>query len=175
MSKEIREMIDKVKNFKQFVNENSKEFTNTDKLKQLYLNNGFSDKNVMDMAEEGYFNKIEWFDEDTLIVYRSITLLESEINEFKNDVKKNKGVGQYWSFDSEIRSIWGGNADFRNDNKENIFDILITGHLKLKNIDFNDLVYAFKDDYYNFISEKEIRGLKGGNSVKVISYKIHDL
>ena len=42
------------------------------------------------------------------------------------------------------------------------------GHLKIKDIDWQMMKYAYKDDYWHFTSESEIRGVNGGNSIKVV-------
>lgn len=156
-----------IKNYNQFIDR-------INNLKKVYLENGFSQENVNLLSEGGYFNDIKYKDNDTLFVFRSITLLESEIDEFKNDVKENIGIGIYWSFDNEIRSIWGNNVDYRNDNKEKTFDVLSTGILKIKDIDFVDLLYAFNEDCYSNISEKEVRGKNYSKTILIIDYKINE-
>jgi hypothetical protein len=45
---------------------------------------------------------------------------------------------------------------------------MCTGYLKIKDIDWKMMKYAYNDDPYNFGSESEIRGVDGGNSIKVI-------
>jgi hypothetical protein len=159
MSEYIRKMIDKVKNFK--------EFTNTDKLKQHYIDNGFSEEDIIDITKQGYFDNIEWLNESTLIVYRSISLPESKVNDFKKS--KNNGIGQYWSFNKNIHSVWGRNAEYEISKNENIIDIRCKGYLKLQDIDFEDLFYAFKDDFHNFCDEQEIRGKLSGDTIEVIA------
>jgi hypothetical protein len=166
MSKDIRKMIDKVKNFKSFLNENiQNEDTNINKLKQLYINNGFSIEDIIVITEEGYFNNIEWLNENTLIVYRSISLPESKLVNFKKTI--SDGIGQYWSFDKNIEPIWGSNAEYEVNKNERIVDIRCEGYLKLEDIDFEDLLYAFNDDFHHFCDEQEIRGKDGGDTIKV--------
>jgi hypothetical protein len=153
---------------REFLNENiQNEYTNISKLKQLYINNGFSNEDIVAITEEGYFNNIEWLDENTLIVYRSISLPERKVNKFKKSI--GSGIGQYWSYNKDIEPIWGGNADYEVDKNENIVDIRCKGYLKLQDIDFKDLLYAFNDDFHNFCDEQEIRGKNSGDTIKVIA------
>jgi len=163
MSEEIRKMIDKINNFN--------EFTNLDRLKQLYISNEFSKEEVVDISDEGYFNNIEWLNQNTLIVYRSISLPESKVDNFKKSI--NNGIGQYWSFNKDIHSIWGSNAEYEISKNENIIDIRCKGYLKLDDIDFKDLLYAFNDDFYHFCHEQEIRGKLSGDTIKVIDCRIY--
>jgi len=165
MSKDIRKMIDKVKNYNQFVNENSVDTNNVNNLILLYVNNGFSSENIIDIRKEGYFNGIEWLDENTLIVYRSISLPESKVTGFKKSI--SGGIGQYWSYNKNIDPIWGGNAEYEADKNENIINIRCKGYLKLQDIDFEDLLYAFNDDFHHFCDEQEIRGRQSGDTIKV--------
>jgi len=152
---------------REFLNENiQNEHTNISMLKHLYINNGFSNEDVVSITEEGYFNDIEWLDKNTLIVYRSISLPESKVNKFKMSI--NNGIGQYWSYNKDIEPIWGGNAEYEINKNENIVDIRCKGHLKIQDIDFEDLLYAFNDDFHNFCDEQEIRGINSGDTIKVI-------
>jgi len=149
-----------------FLNKNiQNKYTNISKLKQLYINNGFSNEDIVAITEEGYFNNIEWFDENTLIVYRSISLPESKLDDFEKSI--GGGIGQYWSFDKNIEPIWGGNVEYEVNKNERIVDIRCEGYLKLQDIDFEDLLYAFNDDFHHFCDEQEIRGKNGGNRIKV--------
>ena len=136
-----------------------------DRLKKLYTNNGFTQQDIKDMYDDGYFKNVEWVDDETLKIYRSLSLPESEVN----DLTKGE-IGVYWSFDKDIKPIWGNNMDYY-EGDEKIVDIRCVGHLKLDDIDFKDCLYAMNDDYHNFTDEQEIRGKNGGNSIKVIMCK----
>lgn len=151
---------------------NFKQFSNIEKLKELYIKNGFDIEDVNDLSEEGYFDNIEWFDNNTLTVYRAISLNYKNLDNFKKNI--NNGIGRYWSYDKNIQSIWGSNLDYDEDVKDddNIINIRCKGHLKINDIDFDDLLYAFNDDFYNFCSEKEIRGKLSGDTIDVIKYEI---
>jgi len=160
-----------MKDLKQFIKTTIRKFLtenkndNINKLKQLYFKNGFSGENIINMVEEGYFKDIEWLDENTLIVYRSISLPESRVNKFKTSI--GGGIGQYWSYNKNIDSIWGRNAEYEVGKNENIVDIRCKGYLNLEDIDFEDLRYAFNDDFHNFCDEQEIRGKQGGITIKL--------
>ena len=150
----------------EYLNENiQNDQKNISKLKQLYINNGFSNEDILSITEEGYFNDIEWLNNNTLIVYRSISLPESKLDYFKKSI--GVGIGQYWSFDKNIEPIWGGNAEYEVNINERIVDIRCEGYLKLQDIDFEDLLYAFNDDFHNFCDEQEIRSKEGGDMIKV--------
>lgn len=138
---------------------------NINNLKELYTKNGFSENDIYELSEEGYFDNIEWFDDNTLVIYRSLSLPESKVDNFMNSL--DKGIGRYWSFNKNIESIWGGNAEYEAERGEEIIDIRCKGHLKLSDIDFDDLLYAYNDDFHNFSDEKEIRG----KNIKVIECK----
>jgi hypothetical protein len=144
------------------------EFSNIDRLKNLYLEKDFTIGDIEDIYKEGYFKNIEWFDKNTLIVYRSVSILESNLDEFKKSM--NKGIGRYWSFNKNIDAIWGGNAEYLAKDNEKIVYIRCKGYLKLIDIDFDDLSYAFKDDFHHFCDEQEIRGKLSGDVIKVVDY-----
>ena len=148
---------------REFLNEQHSNRDNT--LKQLYIENGFSNDDIINISEEGYFNNIEWLNDTTLIVYRSISIPKNKLNDFLKST--NNGIGQYWSFDKNIESIWGGNVDYEYPN-EDIINVRCKGYLKLKDIDFDDLLYAYNDDFHNFCDEQEIRSKLSGDKIKVI-------
>lgn len=164
-----------LKKYKQYIIESkskskSKTEKNIDNLKKLYLENGFTIIDIEDLSKEKYFNDIQWFDDNTLKVYRSLALPENQFQEFLNSIKN--GIGRYWSFNKNIDAIWGNNVEYQKNKNEKIIYIRCIGKLKLSDIDFDDCLYAFNDDFYSFTIEKEIRGKKGGDTIKVVDYKI---
>lgn len=162
-----------MKDFKKFIRttvrnflmENQNNNDNIISLKKLYIKNGFTNEDILNMSYEGYFNNIEWFNDKTLIVYRSLSLPKIKINEFLKSA--NNGIGQYWSFNKDIKPIWGRNTEYEYPN-EDIVDVRCKGYLKVKDIDFVDLIYAYNDDFHNFCDEQEIRGKLNGDKIKVI-------
>lgn len=146
--------------------ENKNSNDNTAFLKNLYLENGFTNEDIFHMDNEGYFENIEWLNDEVLIVYRSLSIPKSKVENFLKSI--NKGIGQYWSFNKDIEPIWGGNAKYEYPN-EDIINIRCKGFLKIEDIDFEDLLYAYNDDFYNFCNEQEIRGKLGGGTIQVTS------
>ena len=138
----------------------------TKNLKSLFLNNGFKADDVLELEKCGYFSKIKWSDSNTLIVYRSVSIPVDEVKSFYSTVKN--GIGQYWSFDSNIKSIWGNM-----DNDQKYVNIRCVGHLELNNIDWNDMIHAINDDFYHFCYEYEIRALDFSNKIDVIECKVY--
>jgi hypothetical protein len=155
---------------REFLIENQNKSDNTNLLKSHYIKNGFTGEDILNMSDEGYFNNIEWVDNNTLIVYRSLSLPKNKINDFLKSAVN--GIGQYWSFNKDIESIWGSNTEYEYPN-EDIVDIRCKGHLKLKDIDFEDLLYAYSDDFHHFCDEQEIKGKLGGNKIKVVDCQIY--
>lgn len=153
---------------REFLNEQHSNKDNT--LKQLYIENGFSDDDIINISREGYFDNIEWLNDKTLIVYRSLSIPKGKIDIFLKSI--NNGIGQYWSFNKGIESIWGSNTEYEYPN-EDIVDIRCKGYLKIEDIDFEDLLYAYNDDFHNFCYEQEIRSKLGGDKIKVIDCQIY--
>ena len=52
--------------------------------------------------------------------------------------------------------------------EEETYLVQCKGHLNINDIDWEMMKYAFDDDIYHFSQESEIRGVDGGNSIKVI-------
>jgi hypothetical protein len=102
MSKEIRQMIDKVKNFKQFVNENevykiTKEFVNLNIIKPL-IENGFNVKIVGSIAKKGFSLK----DVDILLKIQS----DDDFTKFEGFLKENDWEYKF-SDENEDNIEWG--------------------------------------------------------------------
>ena len=140
-----------------------------DMLKSLFIKNGFTQDDLQRILEENsnYFNQIEFYNNETIIVYRTISLPRRLADKFIALDKKEigEGIGEYWTLDKEFGSaVWGGGHY----EGEETFDITCVGHLKIKDIDWEIMKYAFKDDGWHFGSESEIRGVNGGNCIKVI-------
>jgi len=146
--------------------------SNINNFKNLFLKHGFTEEdlsfleNEKNQFKESYFDGIEFFDDETLIVYRTLALPKEIADNFiklnKNEVEQ--GIGEYWTLNKKLAwSIWGGGHY-----DEETFDVLCTGHLKLKDIDWDMMDYAFNDDIYHFSNESEIRGVKGGKTIKVV-------
>ena len=140
-----------------------------DKIKNIFLENGFTEDNLKRILEENdnYFNQIEFYDNETIIVYRTIALPRRLVDKFIQLDKEEigGGIGEYWTLDKDFgRAVWGdGHYE-----GEYTFETMCTGYLKIKDIDWEMMKYAYNDDPYNFGSESEIRGVDGGNSIKVI-------
>lgn len=140
-----------------------------DIFKSLFIKNGFTQDDLQRILEENenYFNQIEFYDNETIIVYRTIALPRRLVDKFIALDKKEigEGIGEYWTLDKEFGSaVWGGGHY----EGEETFDITCVGHLKIKDIDWEMMKYAFNDDGWHFGSESEIRGVNGGNSIKVV-------
>lgn len=132
-------------------------YTIIDKLKKSFLMNGFDNDDISELEIEKYFDNIEYFDENTLIVYRAIEVLDDNID--------YSDIGKYWSFSKNTYPIW------RNDDDNDYYDVRCKGLLKFDDIDWRDMMVAYKNDFHNFCDEKEIRGY-----IKVISCeKINDI
>jgi len=121
------------------------DYSNSKNLEQLFLENGFDNDDIYELNQERYFDDIEYFDENTLIVYRAIEVLN-------DDYMDCEYIGEYWSFSKNIYPIW------RNDDGDEYYDVRCKGFLKLEDIDFRRVMIAYKDDFHNFCDEKEIRG-----------------
>ena len=158
------------KTIREFLNENQNKGNNIILLKKLYIKNGFTNEDILSISDEGYFNNIEWLNDKTLIVYRSLSIPKSKINEFSKSV--NNGIGQYWSFNKDIEPIWGSNTEYEYPN-EDIVDIRCKGYLKIEDIDFEDMLYAYNDDFHNFCDEQEIRSKLGGNKIEVVDCQVY--
>jgi hypothetical protein len=140
-----------------------------DMLKSLFIKNGFTQDDLQRILEENknYFNQIEFYDNETIIVYRTIALPRRLVDKFIQLDKQEigEGIGEYWTLDKEFgRAVWGGGHY----EGEETFDITCVGHLNIKDIDWEMMKYAFNDDGWHFGSESEIRGVNGGNAIKVI-------
>ena len=140
-----------------------------DKIKNIFLENGFTEDDLQRILEENenYFNQIEFYDNETIIVYRTIALPRRLVDKFIALDKKEigEGIGEYWTLDKEFgRAVWGGGHY----EEELTYEVMCKGHLKIKDIDWEMMEYAYNDDPYNFGSESEIRGVNGGNSIKVV-------
>ena len=140
-----------------------------DMLKSLFIKNGFTQDNLQRILEENsnYFNQIEFYNNETIIVYRTIALPRRLVDKFIQLDKEEigDGIGEYWTLDKEFGSaVWGGGHY----EGEETFDITCVGHLKIKDIDWEMMKYAFNDDGWHFGSESEIRGINGSNSIKVV-------
>ena len=61
--------------------------------------------------------------------------------------------------------MWGERGD--EDDSLRI-EIQCVGHLNIKDIDFEGCLYALNDDFYNFCSEKEIRGKNNSDTISII-------
>lgn len=160
-----------IKNYKEYISESNNKISNIYKLKQLYRKNGFTNEDIKQISDAGYFDNIEWIDNQTLKVYRSLSIPKSKLDDFLKNF--DDGIGIYWSFYNKIESIWGSNAEYEAEKNEDIINIRCFGELKLSDIDFKDCLYAYKDDFHHFTDEKEIRGKNGGDTIKVIGYEIY--
>ena len=144
-------------------------FNEVGHIENLFLQNGFTEDELQRILEENenYFKQIEFYDNETLIIYRTIALPKKLVDKFIKLDKKaiGDGIGEYWTLDKEFgRSVWGGGHY----EGEETFDVTCVGHLKIKDIDWEMMKYAFNDDPYNFGSESEIRGVNGGNYIKIV-------
>ena len=102
---------------------------------------------------ESYFDNIEWVNDNTLKVYRNITILENELEEYLDNPPVN--IGEYWTLSKALDSaVWGYGYD---DDKDRI-EIRCEGELNLEDINWERMLYAYNDEIYHFVSEKEIRG-----------------
>lgn len=163
MSKEVREHINKVKNFSQFLNEN----VSIDDFRKMFLENGFTTSDLNEINKTNYFNNIK-INENGLFVYRSISLPEHKVNDFLK--LGTNGIGEYWTLRDDLDSVWGSNAEYEKLHpKEKIINIRCKGYLNLSDIDWEMMLYAYNDDFYHFTDEKEIRGKNGGNIIKVMN------
>ena len=143
-------------------------FGETDKIKNIFLENKFTEDDLQIILEENenYFNQIEFYDNETLIVYRALELPRKLADKF---IKLNKkeisdGIGEYWTFDKNLQNAIWGDGHY----EEETYLIQCKGHLKIKDIDWEMMKYAYDDDIYHFSQESEIRGVNGGNSIKVV-------
>jgi hypothetical protein len=140
-----------------------------DKIKNIFLENGFTEDDLKTILEENdnYFNQIEFYDNETIIVYRTIALPRRLVDKFIQLDKEEigGGIGEYWTLDKDFGSAVWGEGHYEG---EDTFETMCTGYLKIKDIDWEMMKYAYNDDPYNFASESEIRGVDGGNSIKVI-------
>jgi hypothetical protein len=139
-----------------------------DMLKSLFIKNGFT-QNELDIIieeNENYFNQIEFYDNETLIVYRALDLPRKLANDFikLNQKEIGEGIGEYWTFDKNLQNAIWGEGQY----EAETYLVQCKGHLNINDIDWEMMKYAFNDDIYHFSQESEIRGVNGGNSIKVI-------
>ena len=142
-----------------------------DMLKSLFIKNGFT-QNELDIIieeNENYFNQIEFYDNETLIVYRALDLPRKLANDFikLNQKEIGEGIGEYWTFDKNLQNAIWGEGQY----EAETYLVQCKGHLNINDIDWEMMKYAFNDDIYHFSQESEIRGVNGGNSIKVIEIK----
>jgi hypothetical protein len=147
-----------------------------DKFKNSFIENGFTKEDLLfieqekNQFKETYFDGVSFFDDETLIVYRTLALPKILADEFVKLNKKEirEGIGEYWTLNKELAwSIWGSGHY-----EEETFDVMCIGHLRMKDIDWKSMLYAFNDDIYHFASESEIRGINGGNAIKVVKCEL---
>jgi len=136
---------------------------NQEDFKKLFIDNGFSENDVYEISQTGYFKYIEFIDKGTILVYRTLQLPSKIADEFIH--LKHQNIGEYWTLNKNfISAIWGeGQYE-----EEDTFNIVCTGHLRIKDIDWVMMRYAFNDDFHNFTDEYEIRGKNGGDAIKVV-------
>ena len=139
-----------------------------EKMKDLFLQNGFTEDELQIIVEENpnYFNQIEFQDNKTLIVYRALELPRKLADKFIKLNKKEigEGIGEYWTFDKNLQNAIWGDGQY----EEETYIIQCKGHLDISDIDWEMMKYAYDDDIYHFSQESEIRGVNGGNSIKVV-------
>jgi len=132
---------------------NESKDTQIDKLKSLFLYNGWKKDEINDLEEDGYFSSFEFINDSEFKVYRNITILEDEVEEFESTYFNND-IGEYWSLSDSTRAIWGDRADGLDDKR---VEYQCVGSLDINNIDWDRLREAFDDFYPHFVEEKEIR------------------
>jgi hypothetical protein len=110
MSKEIRQMIDKVKNFKQFVNENY------DLVSQFK-----GDHHGNPMEKNKYLNALGLDEDGIKTIEIWINTMKTTINEFVNSQDKIK-LGDFVSHSKEMPRLVGRvvSWDYENDNYVNV-------------------------------------------------------
>jgi len=140
-----------------------KKTNNESYFKSLFLKNNFSEIELNSIINDNYFQDVEYYD-DGLIVYRTISLVKHQVENFMK--LNNNGIGEYWTLKNDLEPIWGNNAEYERDYpNEPIIDIRCKGFLNFKDIDWKMMRYAYDDDYHHFIDEKEIRGKNGSGVI----------
>jgi hypothetical protein len=159
-------LIAKKRSGNDYVYEYVEELDKNEKLKKLYREN--LDEEDMDMLEmEGYFDDIEWLDDNTLIVYRFLAIPLNEVSKFKKDVMKGN-IGLYWTLRNDLYPVWGYTPLDKEGDKQ---EFKVIGHLKLDDIDFESIKEGLAEEDVYFGTEKEIRGKDWSNSIKIIGYE----
>jgi len=134
-------------------------------LEYLFLENGFTENELNDIKETGYFNNIE-YSNNKIKIYRSLSLPKHKVIVFYNNIDD---IGEYWSLRSDLGPVWGRIAQ---DNlmfpKEEIIDIKCHSYIQANEIDWVMMRYAYDDDFHNFTDEKEIRIINFGKNIKDI-------
>lgn len=142
---------------------NESKDTQIDKLKSLFLNNGWNKDDINDLQEDNYFSSFEFVTDSKIKVYRNITVLEDETEEFENTYFNND-IGEYWSLSDNTRAIWGDRGDGM-DNKR--VEYQCVGLLDINDIGWGKLREAFDDFYPHFVEEKEIRAKNSNKDIRI--------
>lgn len=126
-------------------------------IKHIFINNGFTYDEVSDIEDySDYFEYFQFLTNDTIIIYRNITVLDTDREEFEDNYFNND-IGEYWSLknnDSRSMAIWGDRGDGLDDRR---VEYQCIGYLKLEDINWKMMKYAFLDDFHHFTDEYEIR------------------
>ena len=150
-----------MKTYKEFINE--KINTDGNRLRDFYIKNLPSDMiSILDDGE--YFDDIEWIDDDTVKVYRFLAIGEDIVDKFKATVMDGN-IGLYWTFRDDLGPVWGYSPYDEDGEKQ---EFRVTGHIKLSDIDFVNIMIGIEEEMDHFGTEKEIRGKDGSKNIKIV-------
>jgi hypothetical protein len=137
-------------------------FINRSIIEKAFLENGFTHTEVDSIKEKGYFDMVEFHNETEIKIYRNITILNTEIEEFEKTYFNND-IGVYWSLSSDTRAIWGDRGDGLDNQR---IEYQCIGLLDISNIDWKMMRYVFDTDFNYLVDEYEIRAEK--NNIDII-------
>jgi len=139
-------------------------FENFNIINTLFFKNGFSYSDVNDIKElaPDYFDKFI-IKNNMIKIYRNITLLKSEINNFEKTYFDGY-IGEYWSLSDNTSAIWGDRGDGMDNER---VEYQCTGYLKIEDIDWEMMKYTFNEYPPHFCEEYEIRGINNGQTIKI--------
>jgi hypothetical protein len=141
----------------------------SNEIEEHFKSNGWSISEIEELKEDGYFNSFKFKDSNSVYVYRNITVLDSDINEFEKTYFNNN-IGEYWSLSDNTRAIWGDRGDGLDDRR---VEYQCIGILEIENIDWESMRFAYEDFYPHFVEELEIRAKKPNDNIRIINcYKV---
>ena len=128
------------------------------------MSNGWSESEVDELIKDKYFDSFDFIDDDSFYVYRNITVLNTEIDKFEKTYFNND-IGIYWSLSNDTRALWGDRGDGDDINRT---EYQCIGILKIKDINWQELRYAYDDFYPHFLDEREMRAIYPQKNIKII-------